>query len=228
MGTSARPGLAIAIAAAVLVFALLGGQALAAASAPPGGVASTGRVLGQTSFAYLGGLRTFAAAILWARLEPLFHGFYGGKNVDQLTEFLPTMWIVQALDPQFEQVYYNASFIVARQGMMDEALVIARRGLENNPSGGLMSANLIQLLLMQDKKANLAEMLKLADEGMQPDTRWTSSDDRYEGYGIFATVYELGGYQRTAQAIRAKMSVLRQQGAGLGVERDSQPASGGK
>ncbi len=71
-----RPGVMIGIAVALLLVALIGGQALASATAPPGGVAATGRVIGQTSFAYLGGLRTFAAAVLWNRLEPLFDGYY--------------------------------------------------------------------------------------------------------------------------------------------------------
>jgi len=110
----------IILAAAALVAVLVAGQALAAISAPAGGVASTGRLIGQTGFAYLGGLRTFAAAVLWARLEPLFHGYYDDRQVKELDEFLPTMRLVQTLDPQFEQAYYNAAWILARRGKTDD------------------------------------------------------------------------------------------------------------
>lgn len=215
------------IAAALLVIVLLGGQALTSASAPPGGLASTGRVVGQTSFAYLGGLRTFAAAVLWNRLEPLFHGYYGDRSVDALVQFLPTMRLVQILDPQFEQSYYNSSFILARRDMVDEALTIAREGIKNNPRSGLLLANYAQLLLMQDKQANLPEMLRLADRGVQPDIRWANTDDQFEGYGIFRTVYNLAGNQHMVDALRNAQDILTKQGAGLGIERDEVPLGRG-
>lgn len=215
------------IAAALLVIVLLGGQALTSASAPPGGLASTGRVVGQTSFAYLGGLRTFAAAVLWNRLEPLFHGYYGDRSVDALVQFLPTMRLVQILDPQFEQSYYNSSFILARRDMVDEALTIAREGIKNNPRSGLLLANYAQLLLMQDKQANLPEMLRLADRGVQPDILWANTDDQFEGYGIFRTVYNLAGNQHMVDALRNAQDILTKQGAGLGIERDEVPLGRG-
>ena len=84
----------------MLVAVILGGQALAGIAAPAGAAASTGRVLGQTGFAYIGGLRTFAAAVLWNRLEPLWHGYYSTRPVEEVVQFLPTMRLVQILDPQ--------------------------------------------------------------------------------------------------------------------------------
>lgn len=220
-----KPGVLIAVV--LLLVALLGGQALASASAPPGGLASTGRIIGQSSFAYLGGLRTFAAAVLWNRLEPLFHGYYGDRSVDALVQFLPTMRLVQILDPQFEQSYYNSSFILARRGKMDVALTIAREGIKNNPRSGLLLANYAQLLLIQDKKANLPEMLKLADQGVQQDILWANSDDQFEGYGIFKTVYDLAGNRRMSDALRNAQAILKNRGAGLGIERDQIPLGRG-
>ncbi len=75
---SASTGSRVVVIAVVLVVVLLLSQGLATATAPPDGLASTGRVLGQTGFAFLGGLRTFAAAVLWNRIEPVFHEYYQG------------------------------------------------------------------------------------------------------------------------------------------------------
>jgi len=226
-GVSSRPGVALGVAVAVLLAILIGGQALAVASAPPGGVASTGRIIGQTGFAYLGGLRTFAAAVLWNRLDPLFDGYYHDRNVDEIVMFLPTMRLVQMLDPQFEQSYYNSSFIVSRQGKMEEALDIAREGIKNNPGSGLMLANYAQLLLIQDKKGNMPELLKLAEQAIRPETRWATVDDRFEGYGIVRTVFRLAGNQQMVDAINKAQDALRQQGAGQGEDFPGLPTTGG-
>lgn len=224
---ASRPGVIIGIAVALLLVALIGGQALASATAPPGGVAATGRVIGQTSFAYLGGLRTFAAAVLWNRLDPIFDGYYHDRNVDEIVMFLPTMRLVQILDPQFEQSYYNSSFIIARQGRMDDALDIARLGMKNNPGSGLMLANYAQLLLIQDKKANMPELLKLAEQAIQPEVRWANADDRFEGYGIFRTVFDLAGNQPMVDALQKAQDALKQQGAGSAEDAEGLPAGGG-
>ncbi len=213
-GAASKSTIVLGVAVAVLCAVLLAGQALAAASAPAGGVASTGRILGKTSFAYLGGLRTFASAVLWNRLDPVFDGYYHDKTVDEIVMFLPTMRLVQVLDPQFEQSYYNASFIIARNGKMEDALNVARSGIANNPRSGLMLANYAQLLIMQDKKKNLPEMLELANRGLRPDTTWANVDDQFEGYGIFRTVFSLAGDKAKVAELTAAQEALSAQGAG--------------
>ena len=204
------------LAVVLLLAVLITGQALAAGSAPPGGIASTGRLLGRTSYAYLGGLRTFTAAVLWLRLDPAFHGYYSDRPVEELVEFLPTMRLVQALDPQFEQSYYVSSFILARRGKMAEGLDVARQGIKNNPNSGLMLANYVQILMMQDKKANLPEMLKLAERGLRRGARWSSVDEQFEGYGVFETVYRIAGDKRMASKVRGARQGIGEQRAGLG------------
>lgn len=208
------------LVAVALVIVLLAGQALAAASAPAGSVASAGRVIGQTGFAYLGGLRTFAAAVLWNRLEPIFHGYYDGRDLSQLPEFLPTMRLVQTLDPQFEQVYYNAAWFLYRRGKMDEALRIAREGIVNNPRSGILHANYVQLLLIDDKVGNLETAYKSAAIGVGSDALWMSADDQFEGYGIFRTVYKLKGDQAMVDRINEVQAILRTQGAQPGRDED--------
>ena len=205
---------------AVLLAALVGAQALAVASAPAGATVSTGSMLGQTGFEYLGGLRRFAAAALWNRLDPQFHEYGNGKSIDERLEFLPTMRLVQILDPQFEQAYYVSAFMLARLDRMPQALEIAREGVANNPNSGLMRANYVQLLLMQDKVKNLPEALKQAKAGIEPGTVWASTDDQYEGYAIFRSTFSQAGDTVAAERMITAQKALSAQGAGLGVDRD--------
>ena len=209
-----------AMAIVLLVAVLLGAQALAAAYAPAGGVASTGRLLGQTSFAYLGGLRTFAAAVLWNRLDPIFDSYYGQFD-KSFSVFLPTMRLVQMLDPQFQQSYYVTSYWLGRSGHYDEALAVAYDGLRNNPQSGLMRANLVQILFIHDRAKNLPQLLQLAREGIGPNVTWANTDDQFEGYGIFAAVFHKAGDTATVAAIRRAQQVLKDNGAAPGVSMDA-------
>ncbi|MGV8082418.1 MAG: tetratricopeptide repeat protein [Coriobacteriia bacterium] len=194
--------------AVLLVAVLLGSQAAAAASAPSGGVASTGRVLGQTTSAYLGGLRTLTAAVLWNRIDPIFDGYYGTLD-DTFTVFMPTIRLVQTLDPQFIKSYYIAAYFLAKQGHMDDALETAREGIANNPKSGLMRANLVQVMFMQpEDERDMAEMLRQSEIGLGDDMQWASSDDEFEGLGIFRTAYNLAGDTETAAKIDARQKTL--------------------
>ena len=208
-GIAARPGARGGLIALALVAVLLGSQAVASASAPPEGAASTGRVLGRTSSAYLGGLRTFAAATLWNRIDPIFDGYYGGSFDASFATFMPTVRIVQALDPQFIQSYYIAAYFVARHGNLSEGLEIAREGVRNNPKSGLMRANYVQVMLMQDENdRNLDEMVAQSEIGLREDMQWASYADEFEGLGIFRTAYKLAGDDETAAKIDARQKAL--------------------
>lgn len=220
MRTTRSRGVALGAVALVLVVFLLGAQALAAYSAPPEPVAPTGAMLGDTGFEYLGGVRKFVAATLWNRLEPQFHQYGDGRPIDQRLEFLPTMRLVQTLDPQFEQAYYNAAFLLARLGKYDQALGIAREGIANNPDSGLLLANYAQILMMQDPEKNLPEMVKQAEKGVAPTTTWANADDQFEGYGIFRAVFRLAGDTAAAEMMTEAQKRLAEQGAKLGAERD--------
>ncbi len=210
----------VLLAIVLLVTLLMGAQALADASAPAGGVAATGRLIGQTGFAYLGGLRTFAAAVLWNRLDPIFDGYYGGFD-SSFGVFLPSMRLVQMLDPQFQQSYYVTSFWLERTHHTEQALALAQEGLRNNPQSGFMRANLVQVLLIQDKKRNLPRMLQLSREGVGPNATWDNVDDQFEGYGTFAVVFDLAGDKTTFAAIRRAQRILKNNGAAPGVSIDS-------
>jgi len=216
-----KSGVRLALLACALVVVLLGAQALAAFSAPALPTASTGATLGRTGFEYIGGLRKFAAASLWNRLEPQFHQYGEGKSIDQRLEFLPTMRLVQLLDPQFEQAYYVAAFMLARLGRFDTALEVARDGVANNPKSGILRSNYAQILLMQDPVKNLQEMLAQTEAGLSPDATWSNTSDQFEGYGTFATVLKLAGRNAEAAALSAKQKIMKEQDATIGTEQEN-------
>lgn len=157
---------------AVLLMAIIGSQSAAFALAPTSGVTPTGKVLGDTGFAYLSGVRMFAAAVLWNRLEPQFHGYYEGQALSEQIYALPTIRAVTALDPQLEQPYGVGSYMLAARDEMDLALELARTGVEKNPNSGYLRSNLALILIMDDPKANLDEMLEQAEAGLAHETWW--------------------------------------------------------
>ncbi len=220
-----KPVVLVAIIVALL-FALVGVQGLAASVAPAQPVAKTGQLLGDAGFAYLGGLRVFGAAVLWNRLEPQFDQFYDRKQVKDLTFLMPSLYLIQRLDPQFVQSYYNAAFILGQRGQWGEALGVARDGIANNPASGLMRANYVQLLLMQDKQANLAEAYKQSLAGIGPEMTYATPDDQYESLAIFRTAFKLAGRTDLVTAIETRLAELEAAGAqpsGLGRSQDGLP-----
>jgi len=219
MNLAEHPVARTVVVGLMLLCLLLGAQALGSASAPAGGVASTGRLIGQTSFAYLGGLRTFAAAVLWNRLDPLFHEYYSANFNKDFVVFLPTIRLVVALDPQFEQAYYSAAFYLARSGRVDQGLALAQEGLRNNPTSGLLRANYIQVLELQDPVANQAEILKQAKLGIAQGTTFANIDDEFEALGVFVGVFRKNGDVQTADMLKRVQNALEAQGATVGAER---------
>ncbi len=209
-----------------LVGVLLLSQALVAVTAPAGGRAETGRLLGKTGFAFLGGLRTFAAAVLWNRLEPQFHEYYGGVALADQLYALPAMELIQRLDPQFLQVYYISSWQLATRGDMKRALEEARLGVANNPDSGLLRANLAQILMVQDKKKNLPEMVEQANLALSGDLYWTNKDDLFESLVIFRTVYSLSGNHDGVKTINERLDELVPQGSNAApVDPDTVPSA---
>ncbi len=211
-GILSRPLVVVAIVV-LLIAALVGIQAVATIAAPEQPVASTGKLLGNTGFAYLGGLRVFAAAVLWNRLEPQFDEFYQAKKLKDLTFLMPNLYLVQRLDPTFVQAYYNAAFILGRRGQWDEALRVAKEGIQKNPNSGLMRANYAQLLLMQDQKGNLPEAYKQALIGLGPDMTYDNMDDEFESVAIFRVVLKLAGREDLAAAASQRLDELKGAGA---------------
>jgi len=214
MSTSATQG-RNALVAVALVTVLLIGQWAAVSAAPESGVASTGRVLGRTGFAYLGGIRTFAAAALWNRLDPQFDGYYGG-SLNNAEFMMPTMRLVVALDPQFTQAYQVSSYFIFRMGDATQGVEIAREGVVNNPRSGIMRANLVQLLLLHDKAGNRDEIHENIRAGLLPASTWANEDEEFEGLAVMRGTLVSLGVSDGVSGIETRLSELRTHGTEIG------------
>lgn len=208
-----RPFAGLVLAVALCLCVIIGAQALAAASAPTALQLSQSRVIGQAGFAYLGGLRMMAAGMLYQRLDPQYHQYLADKRIQDRVDLLPTIRIIQALNPQLEQPYYYVSFILVLRGKTADALALAKQGVENNPTSGLLRASYVQLLMMQDKKGNLPEMLRQTRIGLGSTATYNSLDDQFEAYGIFRSVYELAGDKQMVATLNAEQGRLTAAGA---------------
>ena len=207
-------GIRTALVAGALTL-LLASQALASSAMPPDRVA-TGKLAGQAAFAYLGGLRIFAAAVLWNRIEPQFHDYYGGQTFAEQEFMVPTLAMVQTLDPQFTQAYYLSSYMIARRGDSDLGIEIARDGIRNNPQSGLLHMNLTQLLYLQDRNANLDELVEISKAGLGDDIQWDGGEELFEAYAVFRDVFRVAGDDRYVTRLDEELDALREQGVGLG------------
>ena len=198
---------------ALCVALIVGAQGLAAASAPSNVQLSESRVIGQAGFAYLGGLRVMLAGLLYERLDPQFHQYILDRRIQDRIDLLPSIRLIQALNPQLEQPYYYVSYILFRRGRVNDAVALAKQGVANNPQSGLLRANYVQLLMVQNRKANLAEMLRQTRIGLSKDATFSSIDDQFESYGIFRTTYTLAGDQQMVQELKAEQKRLAAEGA---------------
>jgi tetratricopeptide (TPR) repeat protein len=218
----ARPAVNLALALVLCVALIIGGQTIAAASAPNVKQGSQSRIIGQAGFAYIGGLRMMGAGLLWGRLDAQFHQ-YGGFNVkvqDRL-DLLPSIQLVQMLNPQLELPYYYTSYILYLRGRMDDAMALAKEGVQNNPTSGLLRANYAQLLFIKDKHANLQLMLEQARVGMGSSATYTSIDNQFEAYAIFRTVYTLAGDRSKVAEINQILGYLKTQSPTAGKSGNS-------
>jgi len=198
----------ITLAVAMLVVVVLG-QLLAGALLPSRQGERAQAAVGKAGFAYLGGLRTFAAATLWNRIEPQFHSYYSERMaLSEMDFMLPTMNLVVLLDPQFEQAYYISSFIVYQGVSPQQGVSIAQDGVRNNPRSGLLNANLASLLYRQDKQANRDEALRAVEAALAPDAVWSSGSDQFEGYGMALSILKGYGLEQRAAQVAAVQQMI--------------------
>jgi hypothetical protein len=222
MASEATKRWAIVLIAAGLVL-VLAAQSFLPAAVVPAGSGDTGKVLGQTGFAYLGGLRTLVAALLWDRLDPQFHEYYGGSLQDS-TYMMPTLRLVTWLDPQFIQAYYIAQWVVARRGDVPEALALTREGLAANPRSGLLRASYAQMLFLFAKDQKGAH--DWAARSMASDATWASDDEKFQGYAILRTILKLTGDKPLADRAHAVWLLLKNEGRTI-LDTDEVPQGGG-
>ncbi len=192
------------VAVALLLALLLAGQATADTILPIGGGGDTGRAIGDAGFAYLSGVRTAIAAMLWNRLDPQMHEYYDGVVLEEQTYVLPTISIVIALDPEFEQAYFVAPWIIARRGSVDEAIELARVGTVNVPRSGMLRASYAQMIAVFVKDyARAAEQADIA-----VDLEWPNLIDQHNWYGILRSIYEKAGRDDMVDSLGLKIDEI--------------------
>lgn len=198
-----------------LVALLIAAQAVAFQSSPAKAKSPT-QLLGRTGFAYLGGLRTFAAAVIWNRIDPQFHEYFNGVPLTQQAFMVPKMRMVTLLDPSFIDGYYVTSYIVYRRVGPAEGVEVAREGLQANPDSGTLRANLAQLLYVQDKDRNRLETVRYAKATVRPDSVWRGPEEQFEGYVTAMQILRDAGEANLAASVESRLEELRSAGADAG------------
>lgn len=173
-----------ALAVVVLLAVALAGQSVADGYVRADRSTAAGRVIGHAGFAYLTGLRTFVAAVLWNRLDKQFDTYY--SSLDRSTFLLPTIRAVVALDPQFVQAYYVGEYLVARKGKVSDGLVLAEEGMRNNPDSGLLRVSYAQMLWLFGKQPAKAAAVALPAF----DEKWANDAEKFQGYRIMASLFK--------------------------------------
>lgn len=187
----------------LLVAVLLAGQAAADRVVPSASGAATGGAIGRSGFAYLTGIRTFAAYVLWARLDPVNDAYYNSATLGQKKFLIPSIRIITILDPQFEQPYYVGPFILYDAGLKKGALDLAAEGVANNPASGLLHASYSQLLLTEGRLAEAHVQARLASAG-----RWYSATDEYNSLAPLEVVFDKTGDTAGQAFVRAERKRL--------------------
>jgi hypothetical protein len=194
------------VVAVLLALALLlGGQALGDSVAAGESGVATGSAAGRAGFAYLTGLRVFAADLIWNRLDPLGDRYYG-HGLSKYRFMIPNILVITWLDPQFIDAYYVGPEILAEDRETTRALAMAREGIANNPRSGELMGSIAELLIAHTKQYELAA--SYADRAMRTDTLWRNDDEHYDSLAIFAVAYKLAGMpEKAAEASRQQKAL---------------------
>ena len=188
------------VAAFLCLAAALGGQTMFDASQGGRSQVDTSDVVGRAGFAYLTGLRTYAAAVLWNRIEPILHGYYSDASLGEQRYIAPTISAVVALDPNFIEAYYVGAWVVASNGQVEESLDLARQGVEANPLSGLLRVNYAQTL--ETWGEDLPAAHEQAVIAMGDDMEWRDGFEKHDSYAIIRAIMDLyGDEERAAQAM---------------------------
>ncbi len=207
-------------AAVALCFALvLGGTATADSLTPAEERGGAGEEIGRAGFAYLTGVRTFAAAVLWNRIEPVFHGYYEDLPLAEQTFILPTVHTVILLDPELEFPYYVAAWMLAQRGDVAEGVELARLGVENNPRSGLLHASYAQILFLAAQDLDAA--VEQSRRGLGEEMVWLDLIQQRDGYVVFRDVLRAAGHEAEADRAAAEVRRIDEEVDRLGVEVDT-------
>lgn len=195
--------------AAVVVLAMLAvlaGQSATDRLTPSASGALTGRAMGRAGFAYLTGLRRFGAAVLWNRLQPQMHEFYGETGLGKMTFMLPNIKMITMLDPEFVEGYYVAPEILIQNDRLETGLDLAREGVQKNPRSGILMASYAEFLLTRANRPT--EALVWAKKGIADGLIWRSNQEQWESLQVFKAVFKLNGETDLVDLMKRRTAAL--------------------
>lgn len=199
---------------------ILGGQAAAGALVEDASGAQTARSVGRAASSYLSGVKTFVAAALWNRIDPVMHGYYSGASLGEQRYMLSSLALVMALDPQQTQAYPIGSWILADNDRVADALEIAVRGVEENPRSGLALSNLAQMQFLYGEGLSAASVT--AERALSEDVVWLDALEQHQWYPILGDICRRAGRDDLDAVVQAELARLDEEHFGeLGeVEHD--------
>lgn len=177
--------------AAVLVAMTLGGQAVTDSLAVGASGADTTEAVGRAASSYLTGMRSYAAAALWNRLDPLMHGYYSSVALNDQRYMVSTIALVEWLDPHLEFAYPVGSWILAQNDRIEEGLAMSRRGVEANPASGLLLSNHAQLVYLFEH--DITSAAEIAETALGEDIQWLDAYEKHHWYPILGDIFRQAG-----------------------------------
>lgn len=80
-------------------------------------------------------LKHFIASALYLQLDDYHHiAMFQGASWTDATDYLPQMWLIAKLDPNFTEVYTDAAYHLAiNLGSVEEGMNFIKQGIQKNP-----------------------------------------------------------------------------------------------
>jgi hypothetical protein len=199
------PQTSLLLAAAFLVVILAGQYA---ADSIIGVQSSTATVaaVGRASTSYLTGIRVYAAAALWNRIDPLLHGYYEDVPLKDQRYILSTIAFVEWLSPTYPQAYYVGPWILVRNGKVAEGMAMAKRGVEQAPDSGMCRLSYAQLLVVQN--GDLAGAVEQGEAALGPTIQWSDATEQLNAYAAIEHIFLDAGEAQLADLVASKIDLI--------------------
>lgn len=201
-----RTGLLVSVGMAVCLALSLGGQAATDALAADASGSDMTNAVGRAASSYLTGVRTFAAAALWNRLDPLLHNYYEGVPLEDQRYMMSTIAAVEWLDPTLDQPYYVGAWVLAANDKMRDGIAMAERGVTARPDSGLLWVNLAQVKMLFGR--DLSGAVKAAERALKPGVKWEGPAEKHDGYVILSAVFRAAGRTDLDAVVQAELTRL--------------------
>lgn len=209
---------ALAALAVCLVLAL-GGQAVADALVPSASGAATDAAVGRAASSYLTGLRSYVAAAMWNRIDPLLHRYYDGVALDDQRYMLSTIAIVEWLDPHTVRAFSLGAWLLVRNDRVQQGIAMAEDGLKNNPNDAIAFASLAQILWLYGDKQQAYDV---AERAMGDEVVWPGPNESYSWLAMLHDMFEKQGNQTLAAEATSRMKYLEEKhGSSLGASDEA-------